>query len=87
VKSDDVVGRVKAYEAIIKGENIPRPGMPEGFKVLIKEFQSLGIDVKIIDEEDQEFKVKEAEDEDDISASIHTVVPVENSGAEEDDLL
>ena len=46
VKSDDVVGRVKTYEAIVKGENIPEPGVPEGFKVLIKELQSLGLDVK-----------------------------------------
>ena len=47
VKSDDVVGRVKTYEAIVKGENVPEPGVPESFKVLIKELQSLGMDVKI----------------------------------------
>ena len=50
VKSDDVVGRVKTYEAIIKGENIPQPGIPESFKVLIKELQSLALDVKVLDE-------------------------------------
>ena len=48
VKSDDVVGRVKTYEAIVKGENVPEPGVPESFKVLIKELQSLGMDVKIL---------------------------------------
>ncbi len=51
VKSDDVVGRVKTYEAIIKGENIPEPGIPESFKVLLKEFQSLALDVVSRDEE------------------------------------
>jgi DNA-directed RNA polymerase subunit beta len=73
VKSDDVVGRVKAYEAIIKGENIPTPGIPEGFKVLIKEFQSLGIDVSVIGESDEEIKVKDTEDDDGISHAITTV--------------
>ena len=48
VKSDDVIGRVKTYEAIIKGENIPTPGIPESFKVLLKEFQSLGLDVRVV---------------------------------------
>lgn len=73
VKSDDVVGRVKAYEAIIKGENIPTPGIPEGFKVLIKEFQSLGIDVSVIGESDEEIKVKDTEEEDGIPHVITTV--------------
>jgi len=59
VKSDDVVGRVKTYEAIVKGENIPEPGIPESFKVLIKELQSLGLDVKLYDEADSEIEVKE----------------------------
>ena len=49
VKSDDVVGRVKTYEAIVKGQNIPKPGIPESFKVLIKELQSLGLDMKVLD--------------------------------------
>ncbi|MDN5348207.1 MAG: DNA-directed polymerase subunit beta [Clostridia bacterium] len=63
VKSDDVVGRVKTYEAIVKGENVPEPGVPESFKVLIKELQSLGLDVKVLSEEKEEIEIKE-EDED-----------------------
>ncbi|MBX6723472.1 MAG: DNA-directed RNA polymerase subunit beta, partial [Dactylosporangium sp.] len=60
VKSDDIVGRVKTYEAIIKGENIPEPGVPESFKVLIKEMQSLGLDVKILSDEAGEVQLKES---------------------------
>lgn len=63
VKSDDVIGRVKTYEAIVKGENIPEPGVPESFKVLIKELQSLCLDVKVLSDEAQEIQIKE-EDED-----------------------
>ena len=59
MKSDDVVGRVKTYEAIIKGENIPKPGIPESFKVLIKELQSLALDVRVLDENGQEVELKE----------------------------
>ena len=59
VKSDDIVGRVKTYEAIVKGENVPEPGVPEGFKVLIKELQSLGLDVRLLSEDDQELELKE----------------------------
>ena len=59
VKSDDVVGRVKTYESIVKGENIPEPGVPEGFKVLIKELQSLGLDVRLYSEDNQELELKE----------------------------
>ena len=59
VKSDDVVGRVKTYEAIVKGENVPEPGVPESFKVLIKELQSLGLDVKLYSEDNQELELKE----------------------------
>ncbi|MFZ5966801.1 MAG: DNA-directed RNA polymerase subunit beta [Bacillota bacterium] len=66
VKSDDVVGRVKTYESIVKGENIPEPGVPESFKVLIKELQSLALDVKVLTEEDAEIEIKESV-EDDIS--------------------
>lgn len=66
VKSDDVVGRVKTYEAIVKGENIPEPGIPESFKVLIKELQSLCLDVKVISEEQDEIEIKES-DEDELS--------------------
>lgn len=63
VKSDDVIGRVKTYEAIVKGENVPEPGVPESFKVLIKELQSLGLDVKVLTDEAQEIQIKE-DDED-----------------------
>jgi DNA-directed RNA polymerase subunit beta len=59
VKSDDIVGRVKTYEAIVKGENIPEPGIPESFKVLIKELQSLGLDVKVLSDENEEIELKE----------------------------
>ena len=59
VKSDDVVGRVKTYEAIIKGDNIPEPGIPESFKVLLKELQSLGLDVKVLDEDRNEVELME----------------------------
>ncbi|MDD7484176.1 MAG: DNA-directed RNA polymerase subunit beta [Clostridia bacterium] len=65
VKSDDVVGRVKTYEAIVKGQNIPKPGVPESFKVLIKELQSLGLDVKVLDKDDQEIDLKQNFDDDD----------------------
>ncbi|WP_131924989.1 DNA-directed RNA polymerase subunit beta [Hazenella coriacea] len=68
VKSDDVVGRVKTYEAIVKGENVPEPGVPESFKVLIKELQSLGMDVKILAENEQEIEMREL-DEDEESAN------------------
>ena len=63
VKSDDVVGRVKTYEAIVKGENIPEPGIPESFKVLIKELQSLGLDIKLYNEQDEELEIKEHTEE------------------------
>ena len=64
VKSDDVVGRVKTYEAIVKGENIPEPGVPESFKVLIKELQALCLDVKVLNGDNQEVKLKEFAEED-----------------------
>jgi len=63
VKSDDVVGRVKTYESIVKGENVPEPGVPEGFKVLVKELQSLGLDVRLYSEDNQELELKEHIDE------------------------
>ena len=63
VKSDDVVGRVKTYEAIVKGENIPEPGVPESFKVLIKELQSLGLDVRLYSEDNKELELKESIDD------------------------
>ena len=65
VKSDDVVGRVKTYESIVKGQNIPKPGVPESFKVLIKELQSLGLDIKVLDKYDEEIDLKQSFDDDD----------------------
>ncbi len=62
VKSDDVVGRVKTYEAIVKGENIPEPGVPESFKVLVKELQSIGLDIKVLNEDDEEITLEDDED-------------------------
>ena len=59
IKSDDVIGRVKTYEAIVKGENVPEPGVPESFKVLIKELQSLGLDVRLYSENDEELELSE----------------------------
>ncbi|MFD2445243.1 DNA-directed RNA polymerase subunit beta [Bacillus sp. CGMCC 1.16607] len=76
VKSDDVVGRVKTYEAIVKGENVPEPGVPESFKVLIKELQSLGMDVKILSGNDEEIEMRDTEDDDDIQqAESFTIAP------------
>ncbi len=63
VKSDDIVGRVKTYEAIVKGDNIPEPGVPESFKVLIKELQSLALDVKVLSEDDREIEIKELDED------------------------
>src|SRR5690625_4291390 len=63
VKSDDVVGRVKTYEAIVKGENLPEPGVPESFRVLIKELQSLGMDVKMLTDEQNEIDMRDLEDD------------------------
>ena len=65
VKSDDVVGRVKTYEAIVKGENIPEPGVPESFKVLIKELQALCLDVRVLNDNNQEVQLRELTEEND----------------------
>ncbi len=65
-KSDDVVGRVKTYEAIVKGQPIPRPGVPESFRVLVKELQALGLDLKVLDEYDQEIELRDDDDEDEV---------------------
>ncbi|SCI51950.1 MULTISPECIES: DNA-directed RNA polymerase subunit beta [unclassified Romboutsia] len=70
VKSDDVVGRVRTYEAIVKGENIPEPGIPESFKVLIKELQSLCLDVKVLTDEDKEIEVRESVDIDETDGNF-----------------
>ena len=81
VKSDDVVGRVKTYEAIVKGENVPKPGVPEGFKVLVKELQSLGLDIKLYTQDDQEIQLKE-DIEDAVSFSN-----IENKSLNEDSVI
>jgi len=99
VKSDDVVGRVKTYEAIVKGENIPEPGVPESFKVLIKELQSLALDVKVLSEENEEIAIKESVEDDiedlsnemetredvDLSSIQYKGVPEEEKGSLYDD--
>ncbi|MCT7730169.1 MAG: DNA-directed RNA polymerase subunit beta, partial [Lactobacillus iners] len=64
-KSDDVVGRVKAYEAIVKGEKIPKPGVPESFRVLVKELQSLGLDIKVLDSDKNEIELRDMDDDSD----------------------
>ena len=66
VKSDDVVGRVKTYEAIVKGKNVPTPGIPESFKVLIKELQALALDIKVLDENNEEIDIRQSFDNDDV---------------------
>ncbi|MBQ5824741.1 MAG: DNA-directed RNA polymerase subunit beta [Clostridia bacterium] len=70
VKSDDVVGRVKTYQAITKGLNIPKPGVPESFKVLIKELQSLGLDIKVLDADQNEIDLRQTLDDDNVTHSI-----------------
>ena len=87
VKSDDIVGRVKTYEAIVKGENIPTPGIPESFKVLIKEMQALGLDVKVLSEDDEEIQIKEASEYDDDVPSIEGIMDVETELESEKELL
>ena len=85
VKSDDVVGRVKTYESIVKGQNVPKPGIPESFKVLIKELQSLGLNVKVLDKDKQEIDLKQSfEDEDDFG--LHPVEFESNSVAVDEEL-
>ena len=66
VKSDDTVGRVKTYEAIVKGQNVPKPGVPESFRVLIKELQSLGLDVRVLDADKNEIDLKQNFEDEDI---------------------
>lgn len=79
VKSDDVIGRVKTYEAIVKGENVPEPGVPESFKVLIKELQSLGMDVKMMSSDDKEIEMRDTEDDDDHQSADKLNVEVETT--------
>lgn len=82
VKSDDVVGRVKTYEAIIKGDNIPEPGIPESFKVLLKEFQSLGLDVRVLKDDQTEVELTETLDYGD--ESVKAVIEGDNADVNED---
>ena len=84
VKSDDIVGRVKAYEAIVKGKNIPAPGVPESFKVLIKELESLCLDVKVLDSDHNEIVIKELEDEDE-EYERSGAAPAEAAGEDAED--
>ena len=94
VKSDDIVGRVKAYEAIVKGKNIPTPGVPESFKVLIKELESLCLDVKALDSDHNEIVIKELEDEEEgfdrsqseESEGEHAALPTDGKEADADDV-
>ena len=96
VKSDDVVGRVKTYESIVKGENIPEPGVPESFKVLIKELQSLALDVKVLTEENEEIAIKESieDDVEDLNTEIEnredmdfTSIPFKGEQQPEEELV
>ena len=86
VKSDDIVGRVKTYEAIVKGENIPEPGIPESFKVLIKEMQSLGLDVKGLTEDNEEIEIKEAPEMEGLSA-IEDIIDSDSDVADEEEIF
>ncbi|MBF0780646.1 MULTISPECIES: DNA-directed RNA polymerase subunit beta [unclassified Granulicatella] len=70
-KSDDTVGRVKTYEAIVKGQQIPKPGVPEAFRVLVKELQALGLDLKVLDENDEEIELRDMDDDDDVINMNH----------------
>ena len=83
VKSDDVVGRVKTFEAIVKGKNVPKPGIPESFKVLIKELQSLALDVRVLDNEGNEIDLKQSfDDDDDIGLTLADEAGLTDKGVE-----
>ncbi|MBP3038136.1 DNA-directed RNA polymerase subunit beta [Bacillaceae bacterium Marseille-Q3522] len=82
VKSDDVVGRVKTYEAIVKGENVPEPGVPESFKVLIKELQSLGMDVKILSGDEKEIEMRDIEDDEEAHQAEELTIATERQNDE-----
>ena len=82
VKSDDVVGRVKTYEAIVKGENVPDPGIPESFKVLVKELQSIGLDIKVLNEDEEEIEIVDEEEvEEEPAEEVRLVLECANCGA------
>ncbi len=86
VKSDDIVGRVQTYEAIVKGENIPEPGIPESFKVLIKEMQSLALDVRVLTEDNEEIQIKEVSEYEDVSG-IEGIMEVDTEMESEEKLF
>ena len=77
VKSDDVVGRTKTYEAIVKGQNIPTPGIPESFKVLVKELQALCLDIRVLDEEGNTVELSQIVDDD--APAFHTIDEVDKA--------
>jgi len=84
VKSDDIVGRVKTYESVVKGENIPEPGVPESFKVLLKELQSLGLDIRVLREDNTEVEIRESID--DVS-DLNVNIDGYERGDDEDDYV
>ncbi|WP_313802179.1 DNA-directed RNA polymerase subunit beta [Cytobacillus sp.] len=84
VKSDDVVGRVKTYESIVKGENVPEPGVPESFKVLIKELQSLGMDVKILSGDEEEIEMRDTEDDEEVQQAESLAIAPEPQSIEQE---
>ena len=83
VKSDDIVGRVETYEAIVKGENIPEPGIPESFKVLIKEMQALGLDIKVLTADSEEIEIKDSSYAD-VKTGAEDLMEIEEVVGEED---
>ena len=86
VKSDDVVGRVKTYEAIVKGENVPEPGVPESFKVLIKELQSLGMDVTVLSSDEKEISMENFGEDDDVQP-VDIIPPTDESAKEDEGVV
>ncbi|WP_102272409.1 DNA-directed RNA polymerase subunit beta [Cytobacillus massiliigabonensis] len=87
VKSDDVVGRVKTYESIVKGENVPEPGVPESFKVLIKELQSLGMDVKILSGDEEEIEMRDTEDDEEVQQAESLAIAPEPQSVEQEEVV
>ena len=81
-KSDDVVGRVKTYEAIVKGEQIPQPGVPESFRVLVKELQALGLDIKVLDSKKQEIELRDMDEEDDEVVNVDALAKLSHEKEE-----
>ena len=86
MKPDDVVGRVKTYEAIIKGENIPEPGIPESFKVLLKELQSLGLDVRVLRDNGEEVDLSENIDYSDTNYDLRSIIEGDRRYNDKEDL-